>query len=682
MDEQELERILQTATREVQTLGRVSTETADELAKAGGAAGNFQNAMKKGSVDVGRGMKSFTASVAKGETSFDTLIPIVEAAGGAFSGLIGSVPMVGQGFKKLGETATEVAKFLVTRLGQTVGAFQDVSRAGSLSAGGLEAFAKQAFDTRLGLQGFSKVVTANSVALTRLSGTAFDGATLFGDAVKILSDPDSDMGMAMRRLGFTAEEIGEVTANFVARQTRLGRAQTMTELQLARATRQYSSELDQLTKLTGLSRQEAQAQQDQMLSETRFRARYQQLINENRIEEAQALRDFVISVGATSPQLAAGIKDLFASGGIPITDAGKQLFQLAGGEINSILQDILAGNLETGAANERLRGAMDANVNSLLDLAGKVPEGSTFLLESFASVIDFVNNSELTGEAAERAKQNREKLETSLDKAGEAAVKAQANLEDMNAAIGRLTLTGLPAAATAIKSFTDLATAAANDMEKIVKGEEFESEFAKAVKDLKDKSGLSDMTVEQMLVKAIKLPEPGPLGKAFNSMLDFLVKDPTPGGNENFKNNPFVNNAMQDAKPFADGGKISMGEIGIVGERGPEIVYGPANVISTKETERIMNQMLSGTTTTNTMQQIMNQTTGPKISYTTQSPDVATMTDTPAEQEQAMMIKDSSRSMEQQVDLLKQQVGKMDEMISILMRNNQIGERTYRSNLA
>ena len=681
MDEQELERILQTATREVQTLGRVSTETADELAKAGGAAGNFQNAMKKGTVDVGRSMKGFTASVAKGESSFDTLIPIVDAMGGAFSGLIGSIPMVGQGFKKLGETATEVAKFLVTRLGQTVGAFQDVSRSGAISAGGLQAFGEQAFKTRLGLQGFSKVVTANSVALTRLSGSAFDGATVFGDAVARLTDPEG-IGLTMRRLGFTAEEIGEVTANFVERQTRLGRAQTMTELQLAIATRQYSSELDQLTKLTGLSRQEAQAQQNQMLSETRFRARYQQLLNQQGEGSARALRDFVISVGATSPQLAAGIKDLFASGGIPITDAGKQLFQLAGGEINSIIQDILAGNLETGAANERLRNAMDANVNSLLDLAGKVPEGSTFLLESFASVIDFVNNSELTGEAAERAKQNREKLETGLDKAGEAAVKAQANLEDLNATLGKLSLIGLPAAATAIEEFTRLTAAAATDMEKIVKGEEFESEFASAIKDLKDKSGLSDMTVEQMLVKAIKLPEPGPLGKAFNSMLDFLAKAPTPGGNEEFNNNPFVKNVMQDVKPFADGGKISMGEIGIVGERGPEIVLGPANVISTKETERIMNQMLSGTTTTNTMQQIMNQTTGPKISYTTQSPDLATMAETPAEKEQMTMARDSSRSMEQQVDLLKQQVSKMDEMISILMKNNQIGERTYRSNLA
>ena len=349
MDEQELERILQTATREVQTLGRVSEETANELAKAGGAAGNFQKALKQGSVDVGRGMKSFTSSVAKGETSFDTLIPIVEAAGGAFSGLIGSVPFVGQGLKKLGETATEVAKFLVTRLGQTVGAFQNVSRSGAISAGGLQAFGDQAFKTRLGLQGFSKVVTANSVALARLSGSAFDGATVFGDAVARLTDPEG-IGLTMRRLGFTAEEIGEVTANFVERQTRLGRAQTMTELQLAIATKQYSGELDQLTKLTGLSRQEAQAQQNQMLSETRFRARYQQLINEGREDEARALRDFVVSVGATSPQLAAGIKDLFASGGIPITDAGKQIFQLAGGEINSILQDILAGNLETGAA--------------------------------------------------------------------------------------------------------------------------------------------------------------------------------------------------------------------------------------------------------------------------------------------------------------------------------------------
>ena len=42
---------------------------------------------------------------------------------------------------------------------------------------------------------------------------------------------------------------------------------------------------------------------------------------------------------------------------------------------------------------------------------------------------------------------------------------------------------------------------------------------------------------------------------------------------------------------FDTGGRISSGKFGIVGERGPEIVTGPANVIGRRETAEMLSGM-------------------------------------------------------------------------------------------
>jgi hypothetical protein len=40
---------------------------------------------------------------------------------------------------------------------------------------------------------------------------------------------------------------------------------------------------------------------------------------------------------------------------------------------------------------------------------------------------------------------------------------------------------------------------------------------------------------------------------------------------------------------FAEGGMIPSGKYGIVGERGPELIRGPASVIGTRDTAQLMN---------------------------------------------------------------------------------------------
>jgi hypothetical protein len=80
--------------------------------------------------------------------------------------------------------------------------------------------------------------------------------------------------------------------------------------QLTAGSKQYALELDQLSKVTGMSRDAIQKQQDAALSEGRFRAQYDELINSGRTKEAKALMDLQTRMQSFDAELGQGIRDL------------------------------------------------------------------------------------------------------------------------------------------------------------------------------------------------------------------------------------------------------------------------------------------------------------------------------------------------------------------------------------
>ena len=206
---------------------------------------------KKIGMDLAKGIGSMTGSVLNGSKGFDSLIPVIEGLGSAMAGLAGSLPLVGGAAKQFVEGATQASKFLIGELGKQVQTFNDVSKAGLLATDGMTGFSKSAFSSMLTLEQFGRIVTDNSQALAAMSGSAYDGAAMFGDVTSDLANRDD-----LRLLGLNAEEIAEVTAEFTKQQTRLGRTQGMTAQQLAGSTAGYIKELDVLAKLTGENRKD------------------------------------------------------------------------------------------------------------------------------------------------------------------------------------------------------------------------------------------------------------------------------------------------------------------------------------------------------------------------------------------------------------------------------------------
>lgn len=641
MDEQELERILQTATREVQTLGKVSDETAKQLAQAGNAMQRFKQATTQGSKDVLKGAKGFTQALSSGEASFEALLPVVEGLGSAISGLTQAViPYAGDGLAKLGDAATDVAKFLVTRLGQAVGTFQEVSRTGGTAAGGLDTLSQRAIDANLSLNGFGRLVTTNASALAKLEGSVFSGVDTFSGITGQLTQ-NGQFAQSLRRLGLTAEEIGEMTGDFLTRQTRLGRAQQMDQNQLARASAQYVTELDQLSKLTGVQRKALADQQNQLLSETRFRARYEQISASMGEESAKRMMSFVQTLEAQSPQVAAAVKDIFATGGVPITDAGKQLMVLAGGQIQNVL-DYVLGSQESMAttsatAAEQLRQAIQPGAQSMLDIAAVTQDGSNVMTTAFAQILDFANNVKQTREAGEAITNAQNAQIESITKLTGSALDAQMSLEKYARAIDSLVLDGLAPTAKVVDKISET-MAAIGDTVSGRSPDAFNNlmaEYAEVVK-MKAKelivdkvNGITTSNIQQVI------------GTTGNPSLDI------------------IGSAMKGIQGNYMGGTVAPGEISIVGERGPEIIAGPASVVSTSTSERILQNM-----------------TGPKSSYTPMSASVASVTETMTAPEP---MSTTTRSDNSQTDLLKTQVSKLDQMIEILTKGNRIGQQQVRA---
>jgi hypothetical protein len=266
-ENQELQRQMEELRASFQGLD-AATKNADVGLKA------FGKELKTLPGQVLKGMGNFAATAAKGDTSLKSMNAVVDVAANAISGLAKTVPIFGEALSAATKAVAEGAKIVVEQLDQTAKTFNAISATGTAAADGMTGLSRQFQTAGLSMQQFQKVVGQNSMALARFRGIAGDGAEEFSKVVGNLTQKqDTDL----RKIGMSAEDISATTASFVTQQTRLGKSQEMSTGQLTAGAKQYALELDQLSKVTGMSREAIQKQQDAALSEGRFRAQYDEL---------------------------------------------------------------------------------------------------------------------------------------------------------------------------------------------------------------------------------------------------------------------------------------------------------------------------------------------------------------------------------------------------------------------
>jgi hypothetical protein len=430
----------------------MTVEELDEAQKKAGVGMKaFQKTLGKVPGQVAAGMGSFAKSVAEGDTSLKSLNTVVDTASGALAAMAKTIPFAGDAVAAGIKAVGEASKFVINQLDATAKVFNDFGKVGALGTKGMTGVFEQFNRSGMSLQSFNKAVADNAQTLARFRGMTAEGAEGFSKIVGGIVD--SDAGMELRRIGLSADQMGESAGAFVAQQTRLGRSQAMTQQQLTSGTVQYVKELDQLSKVTGLSREAIQKQQDAALSESKFRANYELAMQSGdaaRIRGAEAMMTLQTRMQSFGADLGQGVRDL--SAGIANTDAARKMVASTGGAALDIMNRLKAGAIDQDQAQQELADAMSRHKNTQLQIASQVGD-TVGVFSDTAQTMDFINGAQ-KGQWT-KAKAVQDAQTKGGDKLTDATVSAQENLEQMNRKMAQLGFQLMPDAAVAIKAFTN-----------------------------------------------------------------------------------------------------------------------------------------------------------------------------------------------------------------------------------
>jgi hypothetical protein len=378
MDEREMQELLQRAMEEIRTLGAVSDKTAQELREAAEAGNVFKKQIKDAGKQFSKDMLGLTKSIANGNMEFTQFSSVIDTVTGAVSKMAASLPLLGAAMVAVAEGS----KFLLDQIQQTTKAFNDAGQAGLLGAQGMTGLRDQFTDAGLTLEIFTRTIAKNSEALANFGGTAFDGAKRFGTVVGIMR---RDFGPQLLQLGVGFDAQAEQSAAYAALLARSGLQQRMTDDQLAKGTARYITELDAMAKLTGMQKDKIIEQQNAMMGDARFRAKYEEMVAQGREKEAKAMMDFFTMVGKHSPELARGLSHA-ATGFYTSTEAIQTLVTVQGGAAD-ILERLGNGAMTAEQALAEFRGRTRESVPMVQEYAKAVGDTGVFI--NFGQLMDF-----------------------------------------------------------------------------------------------------------------------------------------------------------------------------------------------------------------------------------------------------------------------------------------------------
>jgi hypothetical protein len=415
----------------------------------------FKKTAKGLPLDIAKGMAGFGAQIAKGDTSLKTFNTVIDVATGAAGALAKTLPVFGEAVSAAIKAVGEGAKMVVEQLDATAKTFNAISASGAAAADGMTGLSRQFTTAGLSMQQFQKVVGQNAQALARFKGLAGDGAEEFSIAVGKLTQGNDT---SLRKIGMSAEDISATTASFVTQQTRLGKSQSMSTDQLTAGAKNYALELDLLSKVTGLSREAIQKQQDAALSESKFRANYELAMrsgNEEQIKGAKGMMILQTRMSTFDAEMGQGVRDL--SSGVANTEASIKLLGSTGGAASDIMARLKSGMIDQDQAQTELVGAMERNSKSQLDIAGQVGDAPGVFLK-LPGVMDAI--AAKNEGAYEKSKKTQDAQINKTDALTKETIEAQKGLEQFNVKMSLLALKLMPSAAWGINKMTK----AMNDM--------------------------------------------------------------------------------------------------------------------------------------------------------------------------------------------------------------------------
>jgi len=226
--------------------------------------------------------------------------------------------------------------------------FRELSTVGADFGGSIDNVRRVAAEAGLSLETYTATIKENGKSLAMLGGSTTAGAKIFNEVNKSLQGP---FQQSLARLGFSMEETAEYTAGYLAQQTRLGRAQRMTQEELNEGAQEYLLQLDMLARVHGMSRKEAQAALDAQTQDKRFKLFYAQMG-----AMGKETSGFMAGLSSANKEFSDGLADLVMNNGVPsANNEMAQSIALNSPRLVALAQQLREGTITQEEANKVVR---------------------------------------------------------------------------------------------------------------------------------------------------------------------------------------------------------------------------------------------------------------------------------------------------------------------------------------
>ena len=337
---------LEKVEKNTSTLNKTITKAEQALEKFGKTA---SGKTLKAAGDFAAGFGRSAQAARDNRESFESLNPIINSAATALS----AIPIVGDA---LGKTLSTVGTFVTAELQKSVEAFQTLGAVGAVGASGVSGMRKSAEEAGLSFTQLSKITQSNASNLAFVFGSTATGLEQIANLTKA-AEP---FRQELLNLGIGLTQQTEHFADYLQVQQRLGRQQIKDTRVLAANSATYAKNLTDLSRITGMSTDAAQAELDSQLSNIRFRRALAD-VDKKTGDAIQNVGVVIAGIGK-DPNLTRGFQDLVAGFG---TEAGRDFEIATGGIGNQIAQNLRAGAITEQQAIQQIQDALKATYEKL-----------------------------------------------------------------------------------------------------------------------------------------------------------------------------------------------------------------------------------------------------------------------------------------------------------------------------
>jgi muramidase (phage lysozyme) len=372
--------------------------------------------------------------------------------GGLLSGL---GKAIGASSDAAAQLAVQFGEFATGELQKVVDAYRQVGAVGGIASGGMTELYDQSIAAGLSIGQFAKVIATNSEVLAKATGSTAKGAKVLSQLAQVGATTERQF----LALGISFEQQRDFQAKFLEQNRLTGRIAMGDTRALTEASKQYIFQLDELSRITGLSREQAAKLLDEQNKNIRFRASVRMAEREFGPAVAEAMRNsvaLIATAGKNTAKLGEGFEDLMGPGGAS-TEAARNLQIATGGAAKGIADMVRTGQMTADQGAAAIRQAIKNKMEGLggdqyLAFVGKV-EGP--LQDMLLGMDDVAQAQNLTVANLTQARKDSVAASNAQDKNTKEIIDAQMALQKFAIELDKLVKEKiLPTAATAVKTFT------------------------------------------------------------------------------------------------------------------------------------------------------------------------------------------------------------------------------------